>query len=78
MWGRLSKTRNQDEAAAFLGDSEILSIKHAPGEPIPALGKRPEDRLKVSTSVATDDSGNILKHDVFRMQGPDSFHDFEE
>jgi hypothetical protein len=41
--GRVSKTSDNEDATAALGDSKELSVQHSVGEPIPALAQRPED-----------------------------------
>jgi hypothetical protein len=41
--GRVSKTSDNEDAAASLGDSEELSVQHSVGEPMPALAHCPED-----------------------------------
>jgi hypothetical protein len=58
-WG--SKISDNEHAAASLGDSEKLAVEHTPANPIPALDhENAEDFCKVSASVATEKSGNIL------------------
>jgi hypothetical protein len=41
--GRVSKTSDNDDATASLGDSEVLSVQHSVGEAIPAFPQAPED-----------------------------------
>ena len=41
--GRVSKTSDNEDATAPLGNSEVLSVQHSPGEPITAFPQRPED-----------------------------------
>ena len=41
--GRVSKTSDNEDATAALGNSEVLSVQHSPGEPITAFPQRPED-----------------------------------
>tara|TARA_R110000823_G_scaffold260453_1_gene381333 strand:+ start:107 stop:421 length:315 start_codon:yes stop_codon:yes gene_type:complete len=46
-----------------LGDSEILSIENAVGDPIPALAQRPEDGAKVFSAVTAEYPWHILPND---------------
>lgn len=41
--GRVSKTSDNDDATASLGDSEVLSVQHSVGDAIPAFAQPPED-----------------------------------
>ena len=60
----LSKTSDNEQTAAALGDSEKLAVKHTPLNPIPALDhEKPEDFRKVSSVVTTEKSGNILEEE---------------
>jgi hypothetical protein len=56
-----SKTADQENATAPLGNSETLSIKHSPESHIPPVGKRTDDRCKVPAIVAREQP-----HDVFK------------
>ena len=57
-----SKISDNVQTAATLGDSEKLAVEHTPRYPIPALDhENPLDLCKVSASVATEKSGNILE-----------------
>jgi hypothetical protein len=47
-----SKTSDNEHTAASLGHSEILSVKHSVGEPIPELNQRPEEGTKVPSASA--------------------------
>jgi hypothetical protein len=41
--GRVSKTSDNDDATASLGNSEVLSVQHSVGEAIPAFAQPPQD-----------------------------------
>lgn len=47
----VSKMSDNEDAAAALGDSEVLSVKHSVGPPVPEFAQRPEEGTKVSSSV---------------------------
>jgi len=48
----LSKTSDNEETAAALGDSEKLAVEHTPANPIPALDhENTLDFCKVSSTV---------------------------
>jgi len=42
---------DNEDATASLWNSEVLSVKHAPGDAIPELPQRPDDGAHVSPSV---------------------------
>ena len=46
-----------------MGDSEILSIENAVGEPIAAFDQRPEDGTKVPSSVTAEYPWDIFPND---------------
>ena len=46
----VSKTSDNDDSTAALGDSEMASVQHSVGEPIPALSQGPEDGSHVPSS----------------------------
>jgi len=60
-WGVLSKTRNQEKPTAFLGDSEILSIKHSRVSHITAVGKGRDDCLQVFAIVGMEQGRHVFK-----------------
>ena len=39
----VSKTRDNEDSTATLGDSEVLSVQHSVSEPIPEFCQRPEE-----------------------------------
>jgi hypothetical protein len=47
----VSKTSDNEHAAASLWNSEVLSVKNAEGVPIPELPQEPEEGTKVPSSV---------------------------
>lgn len=47
----VSKASDNKHTAAALGHSEILSVKHSVGEPIPAFDHAPENGTKVPSAV---------------------------
>jgi hypothetical protein len=51
---------DNEDATAPLGDSEVLSVKNAVGEPIPELAQEPEEGTKVPSSVAGQHAGDVL------------------
>ena len=60
-WG--SKTSDNEQTVAALGDSEKLAVKHTPRHPIPAGDhENAQDFRKVSSLVTTEKSGNILEN----------------
>jgi hypothetical protein len=59
--GPVSKTSHNVEAAASLGDSEILSVKNAPRQPIPALGKEREDCFDGFPELSRKKAGYVLE-----------------
>jgi hypothetical protein len=59
----LSKTSDKEHATAALGDSEKSRVEHTPLNPIPAVDhENAEDFCKVSSTVRTEKSGNILEN----------------
>jgi hypothetical protein len=52
--------RDNEDSTATLRDSEVLSVQHSVGEPIPEFSKRPEKGTKVPPSVATEDTRHIF------------------
>jgi hypothetical protein len=59
----VSKISDNEDTTTTLGHSKILSVKHSVGEPIPAFDHAPEEGTKVPSSVARQNSGDILPHD---------------
>jgi len=42
---------DNEDATTSLWDSEVLSVEHSVGEPIPEFSQRPEEGTKVPSSV---------------------------
>ena len=59
----ISKTRDNEDSTATLRDSEVLSVQHSVGEPIPELHQRPEEGTKIPSTVATDDAWHVFPDD---------------
>nr|CUV22220.1 conserved protein of unknown function [Ralstonia solanacearum]CUV36552.1 conserved protein of unknown function [Ralstonia solanacearum] len=76
--GLASQTGDHENATAFRGDSEILSIKHPPESQIPAFGKGPDDCRKVFAIVAREQPRDVLKDQPARPQLVDDADDFVE
>jgi hypothetical protein len=58
--GSVSKTSDKEHTLASLGQSEVLSVKHSPGVPIPELPQRPEDSSKRPSPVIGQNAGDVL------------------
>jgi hypothetical protein len=58
--GRVSKTADNEDTTASLGDSEPARVQYAVGPPVPELAQPPEDGRHVPSSVRAKQSGNIL------------------
>jgi hypothetical protein len=43
-----------------LACSDVLSVKHSVGEPIPELAQAPEEGTKIPSSAAGQDAGDVL------------------
>src|SRR5690606_38972494 len=60
--GDSSRVSDNEETAAPLRHSEVLSVKNRPGHAIPALGERPDDRLKVCAASTREEPRDILSN----------------
>lgn len=69
-------TGDQEYSATLLGDSEILSIKHSPASHIPAVRKGPDDCLKVSAIVDSEQVNDVLKDHPARLCFFEDAYDF--
>jgi hypothetical protein len=47
----VSKVSDNEHTTAALGHSEVLSVQHSIGEPIPELAQAPEEGTKVPSSA---------------------------
>jgi hypothetical protein len=56
----VSKVSNNEHTTAALGHSEVLSVKHSVGPPIPEFDHAPKYGTKVPSSVAGQDPGDVL------------------
>jgi hypothetical protein len=59
-WSPVSKIADNEDATPSLGNSEVLSVKNAVGEPIPEFAQRPEEDSKRSSSVCRQDARNVF------------------
>jgi hypothetical protein len=59
----VSKTRDNEDSTATLGDSEVLSVQHSVSEPIPEFDQRPEEGTKIFSSVTTEQAWHVFKDD---------------
>jgi hypothetical protein len=73
-----SKTCDHENAAATLGDSEILRIKHPPASHIPALGEGLDDDAKVLASIGIEQAHDVFKHHPLGPYFFDDATDFPE
>jgi hypothetical protein len=56
----VSKMSDNEDAAAALWNSEVLSVQNSVGEPIPEFAHRSEDGSKCPSSVDRQDARDIL------------------
>jgi hypothetical protein len=61
---------DKEDAAATLGDSEILRVEYPPRADVPELNQRPEDARKSSSVVGAENAGHIFPEDPFRAVAP--------
>jgi hypothetical protein len=71
----LNEATNDEDPAPTLRDgsgpsphSQVLSVKHSVGPPIPELPQRAEEGAKIPSSVARQNTGDIFPHEPFRAQ----------
>src|SRR5690554_4319931 len=60
--GDSSRMSDNEDTAAPLRHSEVLSVKNRPGHAIPALGERPDDRFKVCAASTREEPRDILSN----------------
>jgi len=60
--------RNEEHTAPPLGYSEVPSVQHSPGEPVPEFRQPPEEGAKCPSSVRGQDAGDVLPDDPPRPQ----------
>jgi hypothetical protein len=51
-----------------LGNSEVPSVQHSVGEPVPEFDQRPEEGSKRPSSVRRQDTGDILPDNPLGLQ----------
>jgi len=54
---------DNDDSAASLGDSEVLSVQHAPGEAIPEFCQRPDDGTHVPSAMRRQEARDVFEDD---------------
>lgn len=64
-----SRMSDKEDSTTSLGHSEILSVQHSVGEPIPELNHRPEDGAKVPPSSRRQDAGDVFPDNPPRTNG---------
>jgi hypothetical protein len=62
----VSKTCDNEDTTASLGNSEPLSVKNPPANPIPHVAQRPDEGAKVPSLVRGKHSWDILPDDPSR------------
>jgi hypothetical protein len=71
----VSKTSDNDDATAPLGDSEVSSVQNPPAEPIPEAGQVVNDDGEVSSVVDGEKTRHVLTDEpggtVFSQQAHD-------
>ncbi|SPK73703.1 protein of unknown function [Cupriavidus taiwanensis] len=58
-----SKTADNEDAAALLWNSEVLSVKNSVGEPIPEFCQAPEEGAKIPPFVTRQDTGHVFPNE---------------
>jgi hypothetical protein len=56
----VSKTRDNEDSTASLGNSEMLRIQDTVRPPVAEFAQRPKEGTKVPSSVATEDSWDVF------------------
>jgi hypothetical protein len=54
---------DKEDAAAALGNSEVLSVQHSVGEPIPEVSQRPDNGTHISSVVGGQKSRDVLSEE---------------
>ena len=62
----VSMQSNNEDAAALLGDSEVLAVKHTPRHAIPEFIQRLEDDGEVPSSMASEKAMHVFEDDGSR------------
>ena len=63
-----SSTSDNEHTTAALGHSEVLSVQHSIGEPIPEFDQRPEEGAKSPSSVLRQNAGDVFPDDPARAK----------
>ena len=66
----VSKVSDNEHTAASLGHSEVLSVQHPVGPPIPELAQRPEEGTKIPSLSAGQDAGDVFPDNPSRPVTP--------
>jgi hypothetical protein len=64
----ISKISDNEHTAAALWYSEVLSVKHSVGEPVPEFDQAPENGTKVPSSSGRQDAGDVLPNQPLGAQ----------
>jgi hypothetical protein len=75
---RVSKTSDNEDATAALWNSQVLSVKHAPGDAIPEFAQRPDDGSHVPPSVRRQKSRDVFEQKPTGSAFTSDTHDFPE
>jgi hypothetical protein len=75
---RVSKTSDNEHTAPSLGHSEVLSVKHPVGPPIPEVGQGPEDRSHVPAVVRREKTRDVLDENPAGSESTSDTHELEE
>jgi len=73
----VSKMSDNEDAAAPLWNSEMLSVKNSVGEPIPALPQASEEGSKRASSVDRQDAGYVLPNQPTGPQASSKRKEFD-
>jgi len=70
----VTKTCDNEDSTASLGDSEPLSVKNPPASPIPHVCQRPDEGGEVPSGVRAEDSRYVFPNEV---SWSDTFNQFK-
>jgi hypothetical protein len=73
-----STTADKEHAAASLGDAEVARVKHPPGNAVPELNQRSQDRREVPPLVGREEAGDVLQQNPARTYGANDAGEVEE
>jgi hypothetical protein len=66
--GSVSKTADNEDTTASLGHSEVLSVQHSVGEPVPEFRQRPEHGAHVPSAFRRQEAGDVLDDGPRRLE----------